>query len=82
MRVEVRLEDLGKEDKAVDATVSFWYYDTGEKVKQGDDLVELVTDKATYNVAAPVSGVLSEVLAGEGQVVKPGDLLGVMETGE
>ena len=81
MRFEVRLEDLGS-DKVAEATVSFWYYDAGEEVKKGEDLVELVTDKATYNVAAPVAGVLSEILAGEGQVVKPGDLLGVMETGE
>jgi pyruvate dehydrogenase E2 component (dihydrolipoamide acetyltransferase) len=81
MRHEVRLENLGDE-KAAEATVSFWYFDAGEQVSEGQDLVEIVTDKATFNVTAPASGTLTEVVAGEGQAVKPGDLLGVMEAGE
>ena len=81
MRVEVRLEDLGS-DKVIEATISFWYFDAGEEVPKGEDLVEVVTDKATYNVAAPAGGTLKEIAAAEGQVVKPGDLLGVIESKE
>lgn len=81
MRREVRLDELGS-DKVTEATVSFWYYDAGEAVKQGDDLVEIVTDKATYNVSAPAGGTLAEIRSGEGQVVKPGDLLCVIEVKE
>ena len=81
MKVEVRLEDLG-DDKAEEGTLSFWYFDEGEEVDQDADLVEIVTDKATFNVTAPTSGKLVEVTAKEGHAVKPGDLLGMIETGE
>lgn len=80
MKFEVRLENLG--EGADEATVSFWYYDPGEEVSEGEDLAEIVTDKATFNVPAPVTGRLAEIVAKEGFAVKRGDLLGTIETKE
>ena len=79
MRHEVRLPDLG-EDAGDEATVSYFYFDVGEEVKEGDDFVEMVTDKATFNVPAPASGKVAEIAAKEDQVVKVGGLLAVIET--
>jgi len=79
MKVEIRLPALG-DDKNLEANVSFWYFDAGEKVKQGEDLLEVVTDKATFNVPAPAAGKLASISAGEGEVVKADDLLGFIET--
>ena len=76
--MEVKLPELG-EDAGDSAKVSFWYYDVGEKVEEGEDLVEMVTDKATFNVPAPVSGDLKEILVGEGDEAKVGDVLAVIE---
>ena len=78
MRVEVYLPELG-EDAGDKASVSFWYADVDETIGEGDDLVEMVTDKATFNVPCPASGVLLEISAKEGASVKVGDLLGVLE---
>lgn len=61
------------------ATVSYWYFKTGEKVGEKDDLVELTTDKATFNLPSPVSGTLSEILIAEGSPANVGDVLGVIE---
>jgi len=61
------------------ATVSYWYFKTGEKVNEKDDLVELTTDKATFNLPSPSSGTLMEIIFAEGQTVKPGDTLGTLE---
>ena len=79
MRVEVRLPELG-EDVEGPAKVSFWYVDKSENTNEGDDLIEMVTDKATFNVPSPVSGALVEVNVGEGDEVNVGDLMGVIET--
>ena len=57
------------------ATVSYWHRGVGESVKEGDDLVELVTDKATFNMPSPVSGILKEQLAIEGAEVKVGQVV-------
>ena len=81
MKVEVRLPELG-DDKNLEASVSFWYFDADETVKEGEDLLEVVTDKATFNVPAPCAGKLASVVAGEGETVKANDLLGVIETEE
>ena len=71
---EVRLPELAEGvDKAV---VSFWHKDIGETVSKGDDLVEMLTDKATFNVPVPVSGKLTSKSAEEGQEIKVGDIIG------
>jgi pyruvate/2-oxoglutarate dehydrogenase complex dihydrolipoamide acyltransferase (E2) component len=63
------------------ATVSYWYFQVGEKVAEKDDLVELTTDKATFNLPSPCSGMLTEVFFSEGDLVNVGDVLGVIEEG-
>lgn len=61
------------------ATVSYWYFQVGEKVDEKDELVELTTDKATFNLPSPSSGTLSEILFQEGQVVNVGEVIGIIE---
>lgn len=63
------------------ATVSYWYFKEGEKVNEKDDLVELTTDKATFNLPSPCSGTLSEILFHEGNAVKIGEVLGTIDEG-
>ncbi|MFA5145791.1 MAG: lipoyl domain-containing protein [Candidatus Omnitrophota bacterium] len=61
------------------ANVSYWHRNVGDSVKEGEDLVELVTDKATFNLPAPASGILKEIKAAEGDEVKTGAILAVIE---
>jgi pyruvate/2-oxoglutarate dehydrogenase complex dihydrolipoamide acyltransferase (E2) component len=79
MRTEVKLPELG-EDAGKEATVSFWYVEEGGQIEEGGDLVEMVTDKATFNVPAPAGGVLKEVKALEGDKVQVGQLMAVIDT--
>ncbi|KPJ63396.1 MAG: hypothetical protein AMS15_00475 [Planctomycetes bacterium DG_23] len=79
MRVEVKLPDLG-EDAPNEATVSFFYVEKGSKIKEGDDLVEMVTDKASFNVPAPATGTISEILAKEEDIIAVGETLAIIET--
>lgn len=57
------------------ASISYWHHSRGDSVKEGENLVELVTDKATFNMPAPVSGVLKEILASEGDEIKVGQVI-------
>ena len=61
------------------ATVTFWFFKPGDTVKQNEDLVELTTDKAAFNMPCPVSGLLRQILCEEGACVKVGDSLAVIE---
>lgn len=79
MRLEVRLPPLG-EDAPDKARLSFWYCEVGEKVEKGQDLVEMVTDKATFNVPSPASGRLVQVLAKQEDTIQVGQVMAILET--
>ena len=73
----VTLPELGEEIKT--AVVSCWYVKIGDTVKADDDIVELTTDKATFNVPAPKSGVVKNILVQVGEEAKIGDTLATIE---
>jgi pyruvate dehydrogenase E2 component (dihydrolipoamide acetyltransferase) len=75
--IKVSLPELTEEVKS--AVVSFWHFEIGDKINEGDDLVEMATDKATFNVPSPASGALKEINCEEGDTVQVGDTLAVIE---
>lgn len=78
MAYEVTLPELGGDasDKAV---ISQWFIHEGDIVSEGDDLLELITDKAAFNVPAPISGTVSEILIHDGEEVSIDDVLCLIE---
>ncbi len=61
------------------ATISYWYVQEGQSVKEKDDLVELTTDKATFNLPSPASGTLTEIFYQDGEGVDVGETLAIIE---
>ena len=78
MAVEVKLPPLG-DDAPEEAEVSFWYVNEGEEMEEGQDMVEMVTDKAAFTVPAPVSGKIASILTAEGDKVKAGQVMAIVE---
>ncbi len=74
---KVTLPELGEDVKS--AVISYWHFGVGDKVNEGDDLVEMATDKATFNIPAPASGTVTEVFFEEGDTVQVGDTLATIE---
>ena len=62
-----------------EAVVSTWYFAEGDNIKKGDDIAELTTDKATFNVPSPASGVIKKIVCSEGETVKVGAILAELE---
>ena len=58
------------------ATVLRWLKQAGDKVRMGEPLVELETDKAAIEVEAPADGTLEAILAPEGAQLPIGATLG------
>lgn len=78
------LRDLVLTPSGTDATefrVSYWKVDRGDRVERGDELlvVESVDEKTALAVPSPISGIIVEIVAGEDDTVRPGDLLGRIE---
>jgi 2-oxoglutarate dehydrogenase E2 component (dihydrolipoamide succinyltransferase) len=66
-------------ESIVDARVAKWLRSEGDVVAVGDPLVELETDKIDLEVSAPQGGVLSRIDRKDGDDVKVGEVLGVIE---
>ena len=74
--IDIMVPTLG--ESVTEATVSTWFKKPGENVQADEMLCELETDKVSVEVPAPASGVLQEVLAGEGDTVEAGGKLATM----
>jgi len=62
-----------------EAIVSFWHFKEGDSIKEGDEVVEMSTDKASFNVPSKASGVLKKIEKNEGDTVKVGGVLAIIE---
>jgi 2-oxoisovalerate dehydrogenase E2 component (dihydrolipoyl transacylase) len=65
-----------------EGTISRWLVKPGDKVVEFEPMLEVDTDKVNAEVPAPVSGVLREILAKEGETVQAGAEIAVVETGD
>ncbi len=79
MATEIRVPTLG--ESVTEATIGKWFKKAGEAVAADEPIVELETDKVTIEVPAPAAGVLSEIVAQDGETVGVGALLGSIGEG-
>jgi 2-oxoisovalerate dehydrogenase E2 component (dihydrolipoyl transacylase) len=78
-RYVFKLPDLG--EGAVDAEVVAWRVAAGEEVHEDQPLVEMLTQKATVELPAPVSGRVLSITGATGDRIAVGAELAVFETG-
>lgn len=76
---DVMVPTLG--ESVSEATVSTWFKKVGDTVAQDEMLCELETDKVSVEVPAPVSGVLAEIIAPEGETVGANARLAIISEG-
>ena len=74
---QIIVPELG--DGIEKATIACWHFAEGDMVQEGDDVLELVTDKASFNISATQSGKLKRIAASEGEEVPIGSAVGVIE---
>uniref|UniRef100_UPI002889E871 dihydrolipoyllysine-residue succinyltransferase n=1 Tax=Cardiobacterium hominis TaxID=2718 RepID=UPI002889E871 len=68
-------------ESVADATLVNWNKKPGDSVREGENLVDLETDKVVLEMPAPVSGVLKEITAQDGATVTGGDIIAYIEEG-
>ncbi len=78
MKLEIRAPELS--ESVTTGTLLAWRRQPGEKVLRDETLIDLETDKVILEVAAPADGVLIEQRHAEGDTVKAGEVLAVIET--
>jgi 2-oxoglutarate dehydrogenase E2 component (dihydrolipoamide succinyltransferase) len=77
-RMNIILPAMG--EGVIEATINKWLVKEGAAVKEDDPLVEVATDKVDSEIPAPSPGIIIEIKASEGTVVKVGELIAVLES--
>ena len=77
---EVLAKGLGK--NVDEATVKTWFFEEGDSVTEGDDLVELLVEDSVIMITAPATGVLAEVCIDEDDTVQRDEVLCIIDDEE
>jgi pyruvate dehydrogenase E2 component (dihydrolipoamide acetyltransferase) len=80
MPFEFRLPDIG--EGVVEGEIVKWHVKPGQKVKEDDPLVEVMTDKATVMIPSPRKGTILQTIGEEGGIVKVGAVMVTLDTGD
>jgi len=76
--IEVKVPPLA--ESVADATLMSWHKKPGEPVRQGENLIDLETDKVTLEVTAPADGVIKELVKAEGDTALADEVIAVIDT--
>jgi 2-oxoglutarate dehydrogenase E2 component (dihydrolipoamide succinyltransferase) len=76
-RLNIILPAMG--EGVIEATINKWLVKEGAEVKEDDPIVEVATDKVDSEIPAPSAGIIVEIKASEGSVVKVGEAIAVIE---
>lgn len=77
-RYVYKLPDIG--EGIAEAEIVKWHIEPGTAVRQDEALLDVMTDKATVEIASPVSGTLRERHGKEGEKLPVGAALAVFDT--
>lgn len=76
---EFKLPDIG--EGIAEGEIVSWKVKAGQAVKEEDEFVEVMTDKATVTITVPYTGVIAELRCKEGDVVPVGSVIAVIDAG-
>ena len=79
MSIEIKVPVLP--ESVSDATVVAWHKQPGDSVSEGENLLDLETDKVVLEVPAPQDGILESIVEAEGTVVVTDQILATIKEG-
>ena len=76
--LEVKVPQLS--ESVAEATMLKWHKKVGEAVTRDENLIDIETDKVVLELPAPGSGVLTQIVKGDGTMVVSGELIALIDT--
>ncbi|WP_102263173.1 2-oxoglutarate dehydrogenase complex dihydrolipoyllysine-residue succinyltransferase [Mesobacillus jeotgali] len=73
---EIKVPELA--ESITEGTIAQWLKKKGDQVSKGEYVVELETDKVNVEIISDYDGVLTELLAEEGDTVKVGEAIAIV----
>lgn len=78
MLVEVKVPVLS--ESVAEATLVSWHKKQGEFVERDENLIDIETDKVVLELTAPATGMLVEIIKGDGATVVSSELIATIDT--
>lgn len=82
MKKQVTIPRLGSSDESDEVRILRWIKVPGATVKKGEALLEVETDKVNVEIEAPEDGRLAEISAQQGDFVKFGSVVAMIDPSE
>jgi 2-oxoglutarate dehydrogenase E2 component (dihydrolipoamide succinyltransferase) len=76
--IEVKVPQLS--ESVAEATLLTWHKKAGDAVTRDENLIDVETDKVVLELPAPDSGVLVEIVKGDGGTVVSGEIIARIDT--
>jgi 2-oxoglutarate dehydrogenase E2 component (dihydrolipoamide succinyltransferase) len=76
--IEVKVPQLS--ESVAEATLLQWHKKVGEAVTRDENLIDIETDKVVLELPAPNSGVISQIIKGDGSTVVAGEVIALLDT--
>jgi 2-oxoglutarate dehydrogenase E2 component (dihydrolipoamide succinyltransferase) len=76
--IDVKVPELS--ESVSEATLLTWHKQVGEAVAEGENLIDVETDKVVLELPASKSGVLSKIIKGDGEKVGSNELIAQIDT--
>jgi len=76
--IDVKVPELS--ESVSEATLLTWHKQVGEAVAEGENLIDVETDKVVLELPASRSGVLSKIIRGDGEKVGSNELIAQIDT--
>jgi 2-oxoglutarate dehydrogenase E2 component (dihydrolipoamide succinyltransferase) len=76
--VEIKVPQLS--ESVTEATLLAWHKKASEAVAEGENLIDIETDKVVLELPAPGNGVLTKIIKGDGEKVTSGEVIALLDT--
>lgn len=80
MPIELKVPTVG--ESITEVLLVRWLKNEGDSAQKDEPLVEIETDKATFELPAPAAGTLTQIVKKAGEPAEVGDVIGYFEAGE
>src|SRR5271169_1780007 len=76
--IEVKVPQLS--ESVSEATLVTWHKQVGEAVAEGENLIDIETDKVVLELPASKSGVVTKIIKGDGEKVTSEEVIALLDT--
>ncbi len=78
MQIEIKVPELS--ESVSEATLVLWHKQAGEAVVEGENLIDIETDKVVLELPAIKAGVLTKILKQNGEKVTSNEVIAILDT--